>query len=181
MKKVVALGLCVFAMLEVAFSQSEKINNGYNLESYCSLPDCKYFKFNNNIGFPQGKMTDWEMMHAEIAVKNTGSYLLTGDMDIKKEEMGVRLTLDIEFFNAGDDLIHTAQTALLEYYSEPNYAEPIVVKGEIPQDVIEQMAYLNFLVVESETVPYYELATNCYGPCNNYQLNASIKAFKKSK
>ena len=180
MKKI--LSFCLFlAVFEEAACQSEKINNGYNLESYCSLPDCKYFKFNNNIGFPQGKATDWEMLYSEIAVKHTGSYLLTGDMDIKKEEMGVKLTLDIEFFNANDYLIHTAQTSLLEFYSELNYAEPIVVKGQIPKDIVEQMAYLNFLVVESKTVPYYELSTNCYGPCNNYQLNESIKVFKKAR
>lgn len=180
MKQILSFCL-LLAIFEEAACQSEKINNGYNLESYCRLPDCKYFKFNNNIGFPQGKGTDWEMLNPEIAIKNTGSYLLTGDMNIKEEEMGVRLVLEIEFFNAKDEMIYTAESNLMEYYSEPDYAEPIVVKGEIPNDIALNMSYLNFLVVGSEKVPYYELSTNCYGPCNNYQLNASIKAFKKSK
>lgn len=162
-------------------AQNEKINNGYNLQSYCDPSDCKYFKFNNNIGYPQGKFTDWEMLNAEIAVKNSGSFLLTGDMNIKGVELGVKLSLEIDIYNENDDIIHTAHTSLLEYYSEPNYAEPIVVEGSIPAPIADEMAYLDFLVVNSEIVPYYELTTNCYGPCNNYQLKTSIKAFKKSK
>lgn len=180
MKKVMVLCLYV-GMLSNGVCQTEKINNGYNLKAHCDPSNCKYFKFTNNLLYPQGEGTDWEMANSEIAVKNTGSYLLTGDLHVKGEEMGARLKFEIEFYDANDEIIYTTQSDLIEYYAEPEYAEPIVVNGEIPADIAKKMDFLNFLIVESETVPYYELATDCYGPCNNYQLNASIKAFKKSK
>lgn len=180
MKKVFAICLYLGSM-NFGVCQTEKIDNGYNLESYCSLPECKYFKFDNDILFPQGEGTDWRMTNAEVAFKNTGSFLLTGDVDVEGDEMGVRLRLEIEFFDAKDNIIHTVSTDLIEYYSDPNYAEPIVINGSAPLEVAQMMSYLSFVVLESENVPYYELETDCYGPCNNFQLNASIKAFRKSK
>ncbi|MEP2023829.1 MAG: hypothetical protein ABJH98_13965 [Reichenbachiella sp.] len=180
MKKlfIFCIGLC---LCRIGICQVEKINNGYNLKEHCDPSNCKYFKFTNNVSFPQGEGTDWEMANSEIAVKNTGFYLLTGDMYVKGEEMGARLKFEIELFNSSDEIIFTTQTDLIEYYSEPGFAEPIVLSGKIPADIAKEMDFLNFMVIESETVPYYELATDCYGPCNNYQLNASIKALKKSK
>lgn len=169
------------AIFRMGICQVEKINNGYNLESHCASDDCKYFKFENDILYPQNEGTDWRMTNAEVALKKTGNYLLTGDLNVKGEEIGVRLRLEIEFFDANDEVIHAAQTDLIEYYSAPNYAEPIVISGVINSEIVSQMSYLSFLVIESENVPYYELSTDCYGPCNNYQLNASIKAFRKSK
>lgn len=180
MKKWLALSASLL-ILHAGVCQTEKINNGYNLKEHCNPSDCKYFKFNNNILFPQGEGTDWEMANAEIAVKHTGSYILTGDMYVKGEEMGAQLKFEIEFYDADNQLIHTVQTETIEYYSAPDYAEPIVVSGAISSELAQRMDFLDFLIIESKTLPYYELVTDCYGPCNNYQLNASIKAFKKSK
>ena len=180
MRKVIVIAL-VMSIVNLGYSQSEKVDNGYNLKSYCDPVDCKYFKFENHIIYPQESGADWEMSNTEVAIKHSGTYLLTGDMYVHGEEMGARLQFEIDFFDANDEVIYTAQTSLLEYYSEPNYAEPIVINGDIPLEIAQNMSYINFLVVESQNVPYYELTTDCYGPCNNYQLNVSIKAFKKSK
>jgi hypothetical protein len=180
MKKAIILSFQIILFYS-AIAQTEEVNNGYNLKDHCNPSDCKYFKFSRTILFPLNDGTDWEMANAEIAIKDNGSYILTGDMDVKGEEMGAKLKFEIELYDANDIMIHKIETDEIEYYSDINYAEPIVLSGEMPSSIAKNMDFFNFLVVESKTLPYYELSTDCYGPCNNYQLTSSIKAFRKSK
>lgn len=180
MKKVIALCL-LLGIFRNGMCQTEKIDNGFNFEDLCKAPSCKYFKFENDILFPQNEGTDWVLTNVEVAFKKSGTYLLTGDMDVKGDEVGVIFQLEVEFFNKSDQIIHVEQTVFIEHYSEPNYAEPMVIRGSIPNEIASQVEYLSFLVIESENVPYYELTTDCYGPCNNFQLSSSMKAFRKLK
>ncbi|SHJ62179.1 hypothetical protein SAMN04488028_101700 [Reichenbachiella agariperforans] len=165
----------------ITYGQTDYENNGYNLKNYCEPGNCLYFKFNNDMNYPVGSTeVEWTMTNTEIAVKRAGSYLVTGDLAIIGKDMGAKLNFEVHFYDADDQLIFKKETGIFEFYSEPNRAEPIVFYGEFDSDIAEKVDFMDFIVISSEVLPYYELSSDCYGPCKDHQLNVSIKEFRKS-
>lgn len=175
--------LLAFAVVsQVALGQTSFENNGLNLKDYCEAGECIYFKFKNVMLHPMdSESPDWQLANMEVAVKRSGSYIVTGDMAVMGEEMGAKLNFKLTLFDGDDQVVFEKETGLFEFFSEPNKAEPIVFYGELDQEIAQKVDYMDFTVVESDVVPYYELSSDCYGPCKTYQLNASIKEFKKQK
>jgi hypothetical protein len=181
MRKINLVAL-LLVFVHVASAQDTFKNNGYNLKSYCDPTECIYFKFHNTMSYPlESDDPDWKMANVEVAVKQSGSYIVTGDLGIIGKDMGAKLNFELQLFDANDQLIFVEQTGLFEFYSEPNQAEPMVFSGELDAEIAEKVDFIDFIVVKSEVLPYYELSSDCYGPCKNHQLNVSIKEFKKHK
>ncbi|PIB35149.1 hypothetical protein BFP72_06935 [Reichenbachiella sp. 5M10] len=181
MRRIIVL-FATFGISVSAFCQTSPQNNGYNLKEYCDPASCLYFKFTNAMEYPMAaEQKDWVMENGEFAVKRSGSYLITGDLAIHGEDMGARLNFEIEFYDANNQLIFSKESGVFEFHTEFDRAEPIVISGELDPAIAERVDFMDFLVVSSEVVPYYELDSDCYGPCKVHELNVGIKEFKKAK
>ncbi|UXP31354.1 hypothetical protein N6H18_13445 [Reichenbachiella agarivorans] len=177
----IIMTIAVLGIFSTAFCQTSRQNNGYNLKDYCDSESCLYFKFQNAMIHPAEGKADWEMSNVEVAVKKTGGYILTGDLAMSEKDRGARLNFEIQFFDKNDQLIYKEQSGVFEFFSEPHRAEPMVISGSLDEHISQQIDFLDFFLVSSEVVPYYELDSDCYGPCKSHELNVSIKEFKKLK
>ncbi|UXP31355.1 hypothetical protein N6H18_13450 [Reichenbachiella agarivorans] len=176
--KILCLATFLFAGI-TCYAQYK--DNGINLASICTPPNCIYSALRNSVEHPFDSTPQWTMNHVEFAFKNTGNYLVTGDLAIIGEELGAVINIEIDFFDESDQLVTSVNTGKFEFYAELGNAEPVVISGEITDELAAKVSFVNMKVLSSKLVPYYEITSDCYNPCKENLLNESIKEFKKSK
>lgn len=165
-------------------AQSDLKSNGpNNLQSICSSDDCIYVEIAGTISFPPtGPKKQWELYNLEIATSKVhGKFVATGDMAVVGIDTAAILTMELQFFDKGDQLLFTHRVEGLEFYNESRHAEPLLISGALADDMIEKVEYVGFDILGSKVIPYYEMKTSCYHACKNHQLNQAIKEFRKSK
>ena len=164
-----------------SFSQETYNNNGLNLESYCQGTYCKHIYYFSPIHYPNVLNIDWQIENFEIAIKKNGHFLATGDMHITGADAGAIVQLEFLFVDIENRNLHRHMSEKFEFFNDPDHAEPVVFRGQIPEGIFPEVNIVDVEVRFSKLTPSYELSTSCYLPCKEVALKDAIKAFRKSK
>lgn len=166
--------------LTYCIAQEKIESDGMNLAPICVAP-CNYIAFQESIYFPFEYDKEWQIDNMELALKESGEFLIVGDLFIVGEDTAAVLDLEFLFFDKDLKTVYKHKPGKFEFFNEPNYAEPIVFTGQIPQEISAKIKYLDVGIESSERVPYYSISSNCFQPCKNLLLSDAMKAFKKKK
>jgi len=161
----------------------EKINSdGFNLKDLCDDPKkCSYLQFLDIVYFPYEYDKEWQIENLEVAIKNTGDFLITGDLYIVGQDTAAVLQLDILFFDKDSKTVYTYKADKFEFFNDPYQAEPIVFSGKLPEEIKGIAKFADVGINFSERVPYYTIASNCFHACKSLKLKEKMKVFKKKK
>ncbi|MEO9804537.1 MAG: hypothetical protein ABJF04_14880 [Reichenbachiella sp.] len=180
MKK--GLFIIVNCLLSIALFAQEFTDNGKNnLQSLCPTESCVYITFTSTIYFPFEEDKEWEIRNMEVATKNTGHFLATGDLYIHGIDTAAVISIDLVFISDDDQEIYRHSIPAFEFYNEPAAAEPIVVSGQMDKGLAVAISYVDIDITSSKRLPYYEISSDCYHACKEHKLKEAMKAFKKAK
>ncbi|MCV9386167.1 hypothetical protein [Reichenbachiella ulvae] len=102
MKKIFLFIVLWAAIADIRAQNPPPDNNGLNLEDLCEWPECLYANFPIQVSFPDDSVlaeSRWRMANLEMALKDNGYFLLTGDFYVTQEELGAVFELEIMLYN----------------------------------------------------------------------------------
>lgn len=170
--------LCVPLSLH---AQDSLITNGFNLETYCSGEDCKYVTYSFPVHYPNVSHTQLILENFEIAIKENGYFLATGDLHVTGQDSAGIIQLELLFFSGSNEKLFSYKTDKFEFFNDADHAEPVMIAAEIPEELFPQVQLVDVEIRHSKKIPYYQVASNCFLPCKEVALKEAIKAFKKAK
>ncbi|MEO9964746.1 MAG: hypothetical protein ABJF11_03090 [Reichenbachiella sp.] len=163
------------------FAQDITDNGPANLQSLCTAESCVYITFSSTIYFPFPEDKEWEIRNMEIATKNSGDFLATGDLYVHGIDTAAILNLELVFISSEDKELFRYTIPEFEFYNEPTTAEPIVISGKMDAGLALAVSYVDVDINNSRRLPYYEISSDCYLACKEHKLKEAMKAFKKAK
>ena len=178
MKRLIIVPILLLVL--IVNGQEKLKSNGFNLESLCPKP-CNYTPFIDIIYFPFDYDKEWQIENLEIAIKPSGDFLITGDLNIVGKDTAAILQLEFPFYDENSQNIHIYKPDKFEFFNDLGHAEPIVFFGKIPAVIAASIKFANVEISSSERVPYYTISSNCFHPCKSHKLKEAMKAFKKIK
>lgn len=181
MKKFFLFTLVCTAIADCMGQYSVPDNNGLNLEDLCEWPECLYANFPGQVTYPDDTIeaaSRWMMANFELALKESGYFLLTGDFYSTQDDQGAVFDLEIQFYDYKEEKLGIISTGDQHFYSEPGYAEPFLFEGRVNEDWYDQIDFFGMKILKSEILPYYEIESSCYLPCKNQALRVKLKDFK---
>lgn len=180
MKKLFVLPLLLLFSYAQAQEKDELESNGFNLQSLCAT-NCNYIFFKEIVYFPYDYDKEWQINNLEFALKDTGDFLISGDLSIVGKDSAAILELEFLFFDKDANTIHTFKPEKFEFFNDLDVAEPIVFSGKIPKEIALETKFADVGIKASEIVPYFTISSNCFRPCKSHKLKEAMKIFKKIK
>lgn len=177
MKKITLIFSAIIFTCRFGMIQEQPESNGFNLDRYCGEP-CRYITYQTYY-FPYEHNKEWEIYNMEIAIKESGDFLITGDLNVLGSDNAITLELTFLFIDESNQIIHTTNSKRFEFFSESGQADPFVFTGNVSEEIAAKMHTVDFGVEFYERVPYYTISSNCFRPCKNLELKESIKTFRK--
>lgn len=177
MKKLTIILMPLILLFWNSIAQKIPKTNGLNLKQYCTDP-CKYIVFNTYY-FPDEYAKEWEIYNMEAAIKKSGEFIITGDLNILGKDNAIVLKFNFLFIDKHEKIIHRDNPKKFEFFNESDQADSFVFTGQIPENIMFQTETVDFEIDFYKRVPYYSISSNCFSPCKNLKLKEAIKVFKK--
>ena len=180
MKKLIVIPFLLLFSYVQSQEKDKLESNGFNLQSICTT-GCNYISFNETIYFPYDYDKQWQIDNLEFALKETGDFLVSGDLNIVGKDSAAILQLEFLFFDKDGETIHVFKPEKFEFFNDFGVAEPIIFSGSIPKEIALETKFADVGIKASEIVPYFTISSNCFHPCKSHKLKEAMKVFKKIK